>query len=113
MPQAWTGTAIFTTVTNRDRFHHLLKDKMDAVEGIYEYDQHSVYAPGIVVQNNLGGTYITGPAMLWCLVVPDDYANDPPEGNGWVTEFENDILALNPDPENPTVAETETALGGA
>jgi hypothetical protein len=108
---AWAGSVVFSTSEARDRYHDKFKDFVDGTIDAMEWDGHPVYPAGIVKQDNVQGEYLTGPALLFALQMPEVYANDPPNGNGWVTAFEDEIRALNPNQDVPTVAEVGTELG--
>jgi hypothetical protein len=108
--QQWAGRMIFNSVVERDRFYDRLKDFMDGTIDVMEHD-HPYWQPGLAKQNNVQGQAVTGPAFTFSLQLPDELVNDPPGGTGWVSTFETAVMALNPDPDVPTLAEIESAIG--
>lgn len=88
----WYGQAIFANVVTRDDFLSRLHDFLDATLNVLEHP-HQSYPAGLAEQNNVQGTTVTGPAFTWSIKLPDEYVNDPPEGNGYCGTFSNDVTA--------------------
>ena len=89
----WYGQAIFAQLGDRDAYYAKLKDFLDATLEVVEYP-HQVFPAGLAQQNNVVGTTVTGPAFTFSIKLPDEYVNDPPEGNGYTGSFATEINEL-------------------
>jgi hypothetical protein len=76
--QHWTGSAVFTSVTERDRYGDEMQDFIDAKQDVVPYEAPG-WAPGVerLAQLHLDET-TTGPGIHWSCLLP---AETDPEVN--------------------------------